>query len=45
MRRMIRMGYRNPENKQFNGQSCTRPGRMVAGRRPLGCLAPPDGER
>jgi hypothetical protein len=45
MRRMIRMGYRNPENGQINGQSCKRPGRIVAGRRPAGCLAPPEDER
>lgn len=45
IRRMIRMGYRDPENRQLNGQSCKRPGPMVSGRRPLGCLAPAEGER
>lgn len=33
MRRMVRIGYRHPENKQTTGQSCGRPGIMVYGRR------------
>ena len=32
-RRMVRVGYRNPENRQRSGQSYGRPGMMVAGRR------------
>ena len=40
MRRLIRMGYRNPLNRQLKGQSLNRPGRIVHGRRPLGSLAP-----
>lgn len=32
-RRMVRVGYRHPENKQLYGQSMGRPGLMVAGRR------------
>lgn len=32
-RRMVRMGYRHPQNKQYSGQSLNRPGVMVAGRR------------
>lgn len=34
VRRMVRMGYRDPENVQFEGQSKGRPGLMVWGRRP-----------
>lgn len=33
-RRLVRLGYRNVENAQISGQSCGRPGIMVAGRRP-----------
>lgn len=33
-RRLVRLGYRNVENKQIGGQSMGRPGLMVAGRRP-----------
>jgi hypothetical protein len=33
MRRMVRVGYRNPENVQTGGQSKGRPGLMVQGRR------------
>ncbi|MDP6111966.1 MAG: phytanoyl-CoA dioxygenase family protein [Planctomycetota bacterium] len=32
-RRMVRIGYRHPENKQLSGQSMGRPGLMVGGRR------------
>ena len=34
MRRLVRIGYRDPENKQITGQSLKRPGLMVCGRRP-----------
>ncbi|MBS05363.1 MAG: phytanoyl-CoA dioxygenase [Gammaproteobacteria bacterium] len=34
VRRMVRIGYRDPENVQFAGQSKGRPGLMVWGRRP-----------
>ncbi|MEZ5278143.1 MAG: phytanoyl-CoA dioxygenase family protein [Opitutaceae bacterium] len=34
MRRMVRAGYRHPQNKQKSGQSCGRPGLMVKGHRP-----------
>lgn len=34
IRRLVRMGYRDPENKQLGGQSMERPGPMVRGRRP-----------
>ena len=34
VRRLVRVGYRNPENVQLAGQSCGRPGLMVWGRRP-----------
>jgi len=34
MRRMVRMGYRDPENEQLAGQSLGRPGPMVRGLRP-----------
>jgi ectoine hydroxylase-related dioxygenase (phytanoyl-CoA dioxygenase family) len=33
MRRLVRLGYRDPANKQTGGQSLGRPGLMVAGRR------------
>ena len=33
-RRLVRVGYRNPQNQQLYGQSCGRPGTMVAGTRP-----------
>jgi phytanoyl-CoA hydroxylase len=33
MRRLVRIGYRNPENVQTGGQSLGRPGLMVAGMR------------
>lgn len=33
-RRMVRVCYRNPENKQIVGQSMGRPGVIVNGRRP-----------
>jgi len=33
-RRLVRIGYRNPENVQTEGQSLGRPGLMVAGIRP-----------
>jgi ectoine hydroxylase-related dioxygenase (phytanoyl-CoA dioxygenase family) len=32
-RRLVRVGYRNPENRQIEGQSHGRPGMMVAGFR------------
>lgn len=34
MRRLVRCGYRNPENVQISGQSVGRPGIMVHGLRP-----------
>jgi len=34
MRRLVRVGYKHPENRQSAGQSCGRPGLMVHGRRP-----------
>lgn len=34
MRRLVRVGYRNPENLQTAGQSHGRPGLMVWGKRP-----------
>lgn len=34
LRRLVRAGYRNPENAQFAGQSHGRPGLIVWGRRP-----------
>ena len=34
MRRLVRIGYRDPGNLQTAGQSIGRPGMMVAGRRP-----------
>lgn len=33
-RRMVRVCYRNPENKQISGQSMGRPGVIVHGQRP-----------
>ncbi len=33
MRRMVRVGYRHPDNKQLDGQSRGRPGMMVRGKR------------
>jgi ectoine hydroxylase-related dioxygenase (phytanoyl-CoA dioxygenase family) len=33
-RRLVRVGYRHPGNKQLSGQSVNRPGLMVAGLRP-----------
>ena len=35
-RRLVRCGYRDPENEQTSGQSCGRPGLMVHGTRPRG---------
>jgi len=34
IRRMVRVGYRDPDNRQVAGQSLGRPGLMVCGRRP-----------
>ena len=34
-RRVVRLGYRNPHNRQLSGQAHGRPGLMVAGLRPL----------
>lgn len=34
IRRIVRIGYRDPENRQTAGQSLGRPGLMVHGRRP-----------
>ena len=34
MRRMVRIGYRHPDNRQLEGQSKGRAGLMVKGRRP-----------
>ncbi|MFW5682950.1 MAG: phytanoyl-CoA dioxygenase family protein [Phycisphaeraceae bacterium] len=36
LRRMVRVGYKHPENVQTGGQSHLRPGLMVRGRRPRG---------
>jgi len=33
MRRMVRIGYRHPDNAQIAGQSVGRPGLIVAGCR------------
>ena len=33
-RRLVRVGYRHPENVQTGGQSANRPNLMVRGRRP-----------
>jgi phytanoyl-CoA hydroxylase len=38
IRRLIRIGYRDPANHQLTGQSCNRPGLIVAGRRNYGCM-------
>jgi ectoine hydroxylase-related dioxygenase (phytanoyl-CoA dioxygenase family) len=38
MRRLVRVGYKHPDNRQTKGQSANRPGLMVKGRR-----ARPDG--
>jgi phytanoyl-CoA hydroxylase len=32
-RRLVRVGYRDPQNRQLAGQSCDRPGPIVAGYR------------
>lgn len=37
-RRLVRLGYRDPENRQLTGQSVGRAGLMVAGVRPPGSL-------
>ncbi len=37
IRRLVRVGFRNPENIQTAGQSKDRPGLMVRGLRPKGC--------
>lgn len=34
MRRLVRVGYRDPDNRQLSGQSLGRPGLMVRGLRP-----------
>ena len=36
VRRLVRCGFRNPENRQLGGQSVGRPGVMVHGLRPRG---------
>ncbi|MCC7492076.1 MAG: phytanoyl-CoA dioxygenase family protein [Fimbriimonadaceae bacterium] len=41
VRRMVRVGYRDPLNEQIGGQSLGRPGLLVAGRRPRGAAAAP----
>jgi phytanoyl-CoA hydroxylase len=41
MRRLVRVGYRNPENRQIGGQSLGRPGLMVRGLRPKGWHSAP----
>lgn len=33
MRRLVRLGYRDPDNTQLSGQSCGRPGLLVHGLR------------
>lgn len=33
-RRLVRVGYRHPDNRQLSGQSFTRPGWIVRGQRP-----------
>lgn len=33
MRRLVRVGYKHPDNRQTRGQSANRPGLMVKGRR------------
>ncbi|MDP8904802.1 MAG: phytanoyl-CoA dioxygenase family protein [Chloroflexota bacterium] len=37
-RRLVRLGYRDPANRQLAGQSLGRAGLMVAGIRPIGAL-------
>lgn len=32
-RRLVRMGYRHPDNRQLDGQSLGRPGVLVSGVR------------
>jgi ectoine hydroxylase-related dioxygenase (phytanoyl-CoA dioxygenase family) len=39
-RRLVRLGYRDPECKQIAGQSLGRAGLIVHGMRPIGSLAP-----
>lgn len=39
-RRLVRVGYRDPSNKQIAGQSIGRAGIMVNGLRPVGALQP-----
>ena len=39
-RRLVRVGYRDPQAKQIDGQSLGRAGLMVHGIRPIGALAP-----
>lgn len=34
MRRLVRLGYKHPDNRQVSGQSANRPNLMVHGRRP-----------
>jgi phytanoyl-CoA hydroxylase len=34
MRRLVRVGFRHPDNRQLGGQSVRRPGQMLRGRRP-----------
>jgi len=34
MRRLVRVGYKHPDNRQVRGQSANRPNLMVRGRRP-----------
>ena len=34
MRRLVRVGFRHPDNRQLSGQSVRRPGQMLRGRRP-----------
>jgi len=34
MRRLVRIGYKHPDNRQTKGQSANRPGLMVKGHRP-----------
>ena len=38
MRRLVRLGYRDPMNRQLAGQSLGRAGLMVSGVRPAGAL-------
>jgi ectoine hydroxylase-related dioxygenase (phytanoyl-CoA dioxygenase family) len=39
-RRLVRVGYRDPTNRQIAGQSLGRAGLIVSGLRPAGALAP-----